>query len=236
MTTSGKKLAVVTGGNRGIGFETCRQLSQLGFLTILTSRDENKGKAAVESLSQEGGDLIYHQLDVADFDSITKLASYVKEEFKRCDVLVNNAGVFLDRGNSVLDVPMEVLQETLGINFFGALNMCRVFVPLMRKNKYGRIVNVSSGMGSIASMGGYSAAYKLSKLVMNGLTRILADEIKDTNIKVNTMAPGWVRSDMGGPSAPRSLAQGADTIIWLATLQDDGPTGGFFEDRKSIPW
>jgi NAD(P)-dependent dehydrogenase (short-subunit alcohol dehydrogenase family) len=236
MNPTSKKIAIVTGANRGIGFETCRQLSQLEFLTILTSRDENKGKAAVESLSQEGGDLIYHQLDVADFDSITKLVSYVKEEFKRCDVLVNNAGVFLDRGNSILDVPMEVLQETLEINFLGALKMCRVFVPLMRKNNYGRIVNVSSAMGSIASMGGYSAAYKLSKLVMNGLTRILADEIKDTNIKVNTMAPGWVRSDMGGPSAPRSLAQGADTIIWLATLQDDGPTGGFFEDRKSIPW
>jgi NAD(P)-dependent dehydrogenase (short-subunit alcohol dehydrogenase family) len=236
MNPTGKKIAIVTGANRGIGFETCRQLSQLGFLTILTSRDENKGTAAVESLLREGGDLIYHQLDVANFDSITKMASYVKENFKRCDILVNNAGVFLDRGKSVYDVPLEVLQETLEINFFGALNMCRALVPIMRNLQYGRIVNVSSGMGSIANMGGYSGAYKLSKLVMNGMTRIMADEIKDTNIKVNTMAPGWVRSDMGGPSAPRSLAQGADTIIWLATLQDDGPTGGFFEDRKTIPW
>jgi len=236
MNPPGKKIAIVTGANRGIGFETCRQLSQLGFLTILTSRDENKGKAAVESLSQEGGDLIYHQLDVADFGSITKLVSYVKENFKRCDILVNNAGVFLDRGKSVLDVPLEVLQQTLEINFIGALNMCRALVPFMRNNQYGRVVNVSSGMGSIESMGGYSAAYKLSKLVMNGMTRIMADEIKDTNIKINTMAPGWVRSDMGGLSAPRSLAQGADTIIWLATLADDGPTGGFFEDRKTIPW
>lgn len=236
MNPAGKKIAIVTGANRGIGFETCRQLSQLGFLTILTSRDENKGKAAVESLLQEGGDLIYHQLDVADLDSITKLASYVKENFDRCDILVNNAGVFLDRGKSVFDVPLEVLQESLEINFIGALNMCRALVPFMRNNQYGRIVNVSSGMGSIANMGAYSAAYKLSKLVMNGMTRIMADEIKDTNIKVNTMAPGWVRSDMGGPRAPRSLAQGADTIIWLATLPDDGPTGGFFEDRKPIAW
>jgi NAD(P)-dependent dehydrogenase (short-subunit alcohol dehydrogenase family) len=160
----------------------------------------------------------------------------VKENFNRCDILVNNAGVFLDRGRSILDVTLEVLQETLETNFLGALNMCRAFIPMMHKHHFGRIVNVSSGMGSIANMGGYSAAYKLSKLVMNGMTRILADEIKDKNIKVNTMAPGWVRSDMGGPSAPRSLAQGADTIIWLATLPEDGPTGGFFEDRKPIAW
>jgi NAD(P)-dependent dehydrogenase (short-subunit alcohol dehydrogenase family) len=236
MNPAGKKIAVVSGANRGIGFETCRQLSQLGFLTILTSRDENKGKAAVELLLQEGGDLIYHQLDVADLNSITRLASYLKENFDRCDILINNAGVFLDRGKSVFDVPLEVLQETLEINFIGALSMCRAFAPFMRVHQYGRIVNVSSGMGSIANMAGYSAAYKLSKLVMNAMTRIMADEIKEINIKVNTMAPGWVRTDMGGPSAPRSLAQGADTIIWLATLPDDGPTGGFFEDRKPIAW
>lgn len=236
MNPAGKTIAIVTGANRGIGFETCRQLSQLGFLTILTSRHENKGKAAIESLLQEGGDLIYHQLNVTDLDSISRLVSYIEENFQCCDILVNNAGVFIDRGRSVLDVPLDVLQETLETNFLGALNMCRAFIPFMRKHQYGRVVNVSSGMGSIASMGGSSAAYKLSKLVMNGMTRIMADEIKDTNIKVNTMAPGWVRTDMGGPSAPRSLAQGADTIIWLATLPDDGPTGGFFEDRKPIAW
>lgn len=236
MNPAGKRIAVVSGANRGIGFETCRQLSQQGFLTILTSRDENKGKAAVELLLQEGVDLIYHQLDVADLNSITRLASYVKEHFDRCDILINNAGVFLDRGKSVFDVPLEVLQETLEINFIGALSMCRAVAPFMRVHQYGRIVNVSSRMGSIANMGGYSAAYKLSKLVMNAMTRIMADEIKEINIKVNTMAPGWVRTDMGGPNAPRSLAQGVDTIIWLATLPDDGPTGGFFEDRKPISW
>jgi NAD(P)-dependent dehydrogenase (short-subunit alcohol dehydrogenase family) len=236
MNPDGKRIAIVSGANRGIGFETCRQLSQLGFLTILTSRDEIKGKAAVELLLQEGGDLIYHQLDVADLNSITRLASYLKENFDRCDILINNAGVFLDRGKSVFDLPLEILQETLEINFIGALNMCRAFVPFMRVHQYGRIVNVSSGMGSIANMAGYSAAYKLSKLVINAMTRIMADEIKEINIKVNTMAPGWVRTDMGGPNAPRSLAQGADTIIWLATLPDDGPTGGFFEDRKPIVW
>lgn len=236
MNFTDKRVAVVTGANRGIGFETCRQLSQLGYLTILTSRDERKGASAFESLSKEGGELIFHQLDVTDLESIVKLASYVEDNFMRCDVLVNNAGVYLDRGKSIFDVSLEVFQETLQTNFWGALNLCREFVPLMRKNHYGRIINVSSRMGSIAGMGGYSAAYKLSKLLLNGMTRIMADEVKDRDIKINTMAPGWVRSDMGGPSAPRSLAQGAETIVWLATLPDDGPTGGFFEDRKPIPW
>ena len=236
MNHTTKRIAIITGANRGIGFETCRQVNQLGYLTILTSRDDRKGLTALEALSQEGGELFFHHLDVADLESIRKLATYVEDNFMRCDVLVNNAGVYLDRGKSVFDVSLEVLKETVETNFYGALNMCRAFVPFMRKNNYGRIVNVSSGMGSIATMGGYSAAYKLSKLIMNGMTRIMAGEIKDLNIKINTMAPGWVRSDMGGPSAPRSLAQGADTIIWLATLQDDGPTGGFFEDRKPVPW
>ena len=236
MESTNKKIAIVTGASRGIGLETCRQLSQKGIITILTSRDEILGKKAVASLTKEGGDLIYHQLDVSDSGSVAGLKDYVSEKFKRCDILVNNAGVFLDRGVSIFDLPQKTLQETLEINFFGALNMCQEFVPLMQEIGFGRIVNVSSGMGSIASMGGGSAAYKLSKLAMNGMTRIMADEIKDDNIKINSMAPGWVRSDMGGANAPRSLVQGADTIIWLATLADDGPNGGFFEDRAPAAW
>jgi NAD(P)-dependent dehydrogenase (short-subunit alcohol dehydrogenase family) len=236
MESTNKKIAIVTGANRGIGLETCRQLSQKGIITILTSRDENFGKKAIASLSKEGGDLLYHQLDVSDSGSVAGLKDFVSEKFKRCDILVNNAGVFLDRGVSIFDLPQKILQETLEINFFGALKMCREFLPMMQEIGYGRIVNVSSGMGSIASMGGGSAAYKLSKLAMNGMTRIMADEIKDDNIKINTMAPGWVRSDMGGANAPRSLAQGADTISWLATLPDDGPSGGFFEDRAPAAW
>jgi len=231
-----KEVAIVTGANRGIGLETCRQLNQLGIITILTSRDETKGKSAIVSLHKEDGNLLFHQLDVADSASVAQLKSFVIENFKRCDILVNNAGVFLDRGVSIFDLPEETLQETLQINFLGALRMCLEFLPLMRDSGYGRIVNVSSGMGSISSMGGGSAAYKLSKLMMNGMTRIMADEIKDKDIKINTMALGWVRSDMGGSNAPRSLTQGADTIIWLATLPEDGPTGGFFEDRTPAIW
>jgi NAD(P)-dependent dehydrogenase (short-subunit alcohol dehydrogenase family) len=236
MAPTNKKIAIVTGANRGIGFETCRQLSQQGILTILTSRDVSKGEAALESLLKEGGDLQFHQLDISDIKSITRLGAYVEEEFGRCDILVNNAGVFLDRGKSIFEVPIDILQETLEINAIGALNMCRTIIPMMRKNHYGRVVNVSSSMGKMSTLGGNSAAYRLSKVLLNAMTRLMANEVRDKDIKINTMSPGWVRSDMGGPGAPKSLAQGADTIVWLATLPADGPTGGFFEDRQPTEW
>ena len=236
MQSNGKKVAIVTGANRGIGYETCRQISQLGIVTILTSRDETKGLEAIGTLRRDGIEVLYHQLDVADPDSISRMRQYIGEEFQRCDILINNAGVFLDRGVSIFDLSADLLEETLRINFLGALKMCQEFLPLMQENRYGRIVNVSSSMGSLAGMGAGSAAYKLSKLMMNGMTRIMAAEIDQANIKINTMAPGWVRSDMGGSNAPRSLSQGADTIIWLATLPQDGPSGGFFEDRAPAAW
>jgi len=236
MQSENKKVAIVTGANRGIGYETCRQLSQLGIITILTSRNETKGEQAVDALSEGEGELLYHQLDVTRSVSIARLKNYVIDNFQQCDILVNNAGVFLDRGVSILDLQEETLQETLQINFMGSLKMCQKFLPLMQESGYGRIVNVSSTMGSISSMGAGSAAYKLSKLMMNGMTRILAAENDKADIKINTMAPGWVRSDMGGPSAPRTLSQGADTIIWLATLPEDGPSGGFFEERTPGAW
>ena len=231
-----KKIAIVTGANRGIGFETCRQLSELGITTILTSRDVDKGRKAVSVLNSDSREVLFHQLDVADEESILALKKFVFEEFNRCDILVNNAGVFLDRGEKLLNLDEETLQLTLRINFLGALKMCQEFLPMMQATGYGRVVNVSSGMGSISSLSGGSAAYKLSKLMMNGMTRILAAEIGEGDIKINTMAPGWVRTDMGGPNAPRSLAQGADTIVWLATLPESGPSGGFFEDRLPAAW
>jgi NAD(P)-dependent dehydrogenase (short-subunit alcohol dehydrogenase family) len=236
MQSTNKKVAIVTGANRGIGFETCRQLSQLGIVTILTSRDEAKGRSAVSSLRIDDSDLLFHQLDVADKDSIVRLRKFVSDKFNRCDILVNNAGVFLDRGVSILNLEEEILKQTIQINSLGAFNMYQEFLPLMQAAGYGRIVNVSSAMGSISAMGGGSAAYKLSKLLMNGMTRIMAAEIGQDDIKINAMAPGWVRSDMGGSNAPRTLSQGADTIIWLATLPADGPSGGFFEDRTPAAW
>lgn len=231
-----KKIAIVTGANRGIGFETCRQLSELGITTILTSRDVDKGRKAVSELNSVSREVLFHQLDVADEESILALKKFVFEEFNRCDILVNNAGVFLDRGEKLLNLDEDTLQLTLRINFLGALKMCQEFLPMMQATGYGRVVNVSSGMGSISSLSGGSAAYKLSKLMMNGMTRILAAEIGEGDIKINTMAPGWVRTDMGGPNAPRSLVQGVDTIVWLATLPESGPSGGFFEDRVPAAW
>ena len=236
MQQNQNKVAVVTGANRGIGFETCRQLGQLGFLTILTSRDEIKGQNAARYLTDAGLDVRFHQLDVADSKGIMFFKEIMVDKYQRCDVLVNNAGVFLDRGMSILDLPEETLLQTLQINTLGALKMCQAILPMMQRVGYGRIVNVSSGMGSMSSMSGGSAAYKLSKLMMNGMTRIIASEIEQEDIKINTMAPGWVRSDMGGSNAPRTLAQGADTIIWLATLPEDGPSGGFYEDRLPTAW
>jgi NAD(P)-dependent dehydrogenase (short-subunit alcohol dehydrogenase family) len=230
------RIAVVTGANRGIGFETCRQLAGPDCHVILTSRDEAKGQQAADILRQEGKPVSYYPLDVTDLASVARLRTEVLEEFGRLDVLVNNAGVYLDEGISVFDVPLETVQLTMDVNFYGPFHLCRAFVPLMRRQNYGRVVNVSSGAGLITDMDGRTAAYKISKVALNALTRIVADEAGGYNIKVNTMCPGWVRTEMGGPAAPRSVEEAADTIIWLATLQDNGPTGGFFRDRKPIPW
>jgi NAD(P)-dependent dehydrogenase (short-subunit alcohol dehydrogenase family) len=236
MQKNSGKVGVVTGGNRGIGFETCRQLSRNGIQVILTSRDEKKGLQAVDSLRDEGLKVGYYPLDVTDSDSISELKTYALSNYHAVDILVNNAGIYIDRGMSVFEVPVNMIQETLETNFYGPLNLCRAFVPHMRENGYGRVVNVSSSMGSIANMGGRSAAYKLSKNALNALTRIMADEVRRADIKINTMSPGWVRTDMGGVGAPRSLYEGADTIVWLATLPDNGPSGGFFQDRSPIAW
>jgi NAD(P)-dependent dehydrogenase (short-subunit alcohol dehydrogenase family) len=230
------KTALVTGGNRGIGFAVCRGLTQMGLKVILTSRDGEKGNNAAEILRQEGYELDDHPLDVIDAESISILKNYIVETYGRLDVLINNAGVSLDKGRAILDVPLDVVRETLEVNFYGPLNMCRAFIPLMKEHQYGRVVNVSSELGSLSRMSGRTGAYKVSKAALNALTRIIAGEVKGQNIKVNTMSPGWVRTDMGGPSAPRSLEEGADTILWLATLPDDGPTGGFFRDREAISW
>ena len=236
MDESQRKVALVTGANRGIGFEVCRQLAQLGMQVILTSRDVAKGEQAVEALRRQGDQVDYHPLDVIEPKQVERLSLWVAERYGRLDVLVNNAGVLLGEDQSVFIVPLDVVRSTMEINFFGSLNLCRAFVPMMKKTGYGRVVNVSSEMGSLARMGGDSAGYRASKAALNALTRIVASEVRGYNIKVNSACPGWVRSDMGGLHAPRSLEQGAATIVWLATLPDGGPSGGFYMDQKEIPW
>jgi NAD(P)-dependent dehydrogenase (short-subunit alcohol dehydrogenase family) len=227
------RVALVSGGNRGIGREIVRQLAGMGITTILGSRDEEKGRAAAEGME---GDVRVRQLDVTDEKGIAQLARDVEEEFGRLDVLVNNAGVSIDGGQRGVDANLDVIRETLEMNLFGAWRLCEAFVPLMQRNRYGRIVNVSSGMGALNDMGGGSPAYRVSKTSLNALDRILASELRGTGILVNSVCPGWVQTDMGGLGASRTVEEGVDTPVWAATLPNNGPTGGFFRDRRQIPW
>jgi NAD(P)-dependent dehydrogenase (short-subunit alcohol dehydrogenase family) len=231
-------VAVVTGANRGIGLEICRQLARGGGArVVLTARDATRGEAAARQLRDEGLAIEFHALDVASGESVRTFAGWLEAACRRCDVLVNNAGVMIDpRGSRVLDSRIETYRDTLEVNLFGPLRLAQAVVPLMKRAGYGRIVNVSSGQGQLAEMGVGTPAYRVSKTALNALTRTLAAELQGSGILVNAMCPGWVKTRMGGSSAPRTVAQGADTAIWLATLPEGGPSGGFFRDRKPIPW
>ena len=232
-------VAVVTGGNRGIGSEIARQLAKLGMQVVLTSRDVAKGEATCAKINAEcgagGGRASTFQLDVTDAAGIKALAAHVAAQFGRLDVLVNNAGVQIDpKGSRALSSDLQTYRDTFEINVLAPLALTQALLPLMKKN--GRIVNVSSGLGQLSDMTSGTPAYRMSKTALNALTRMLAAEVRGTNILVNSMSPGWVKSDMGGPFAPRTLAQGADTAVWLATLPEDGPSGGFYYDRAAIAW
>jgi NAD(P)-dependent dehydrogenase (short-subunit alcohol dehydrogenase family) len=230
------KVAVVTGANRGMGLSTCRELTLRGYRVILTSRDQARGKQAVQALAQQGLAVIYQPLDVTDPASIKQLQHTLQAEVGGVDVLINNAAVYPDEGRSVLEVELETFHATLATNFFGPLALCQAFVPGMIQRGYGRVVNVSSGAGQLSTMGDFAPSYAVSKAALNALTRMVADAARGSNVLVNAVDPGWVRTQMGGPAAPRSIEQGTDTIVWLATLPNGGPTGGFFYDRKPIPW
>jgi len=231
------RIAVVTGANKGIGFEICRQLAQQGVNVVLTARDRGRGEKAAAVLQREGLNAIFHALDVIDPKQIQALAEYMQRVHGRCDILVNNAGIMIDkRGAGVLEVRVETLRTTLETNFYGPLQISQALVPLMRRHRYGRIVNLSSGLGQLEGMGDGTPAYRASKAALNALTLMFAAATKDSGILVNSMCPGWVRTDMGGASAARSVEDGAQTAVWLAMLADDGPTGGFFRDRRPIAW
>jgi len=226
---SSQRVAVVTGGNRGIGLEVSRQLAAKGLKVVLTARDGEKARQAAAGLQ---GDVVPFTLDVTDPQAPARLL----ESFDQVDVLVNNAGVFLDRDYGGLNLPISVLRETLDVNLIGPWQLSQAVVPGMRRRGYGRIVNVSSGLGAMSEMSGGYPSYRVSKSSLNALTRIFADELRGTNVLVNAVCPGWVQTDMGGPRAPVPVTQGADTIVWLATLPDGGPTGAFFRDRRQISW
>ncbi len=236
-----KYTAIVTGANRGLGFATAQALVQKGYEVIFACRDPKKIKELPPSNAHA------YRLDVFDLTSIEAFAFDVLKKFPRIDVLVNNAGVFEDTGGAVgeqiapdgvaaLGTKADTILHSFRINTLAPFILCQKFLPLMLKNKYGRIVNVSSGMGQLDAMDGGYAAYRISKTALNAVTKMLSVETQGRNILINSVCPGWVRTDMGTENAPRSIAEGILGIVWAATLEDRGPTGGFFRDGKALPW
>jgi len=267
------KTVLVTGGNRGIGLEICRQLDELGHIVILGSRDFQKGEEAAASLSKN---VIVKQLDVTNEESIRNLFAFVNNDLGKLDVLINNAGIgvypsgnknsvssrvknFMEenfhgawqtvktikpilqktgmvaKNQGAEDIPLVNVKQLMETNFYGPWRMIQVFIPLLGKSKDGRVINISSGLGELSSLTGIYPAYSLSKASLNALTIMFSNELKDQGIKVNAMCPGWVKTDMGGPDAPRNVSQGADTAVWLTT-ESVIPTGKFFRDREEISW
>ena len=227
------RVALVSGGNRGIGLEVCRRLAEEGLTVILGSRDEERGRQAAEALP---GGVAVRQLDVADAASVERLAASIENDFGRLDVLVNNAAISNDDGQSGAEADLDRVREALEANLFGAWRLCEAAVPHMRRERYGRIVNVSTGLAALEDMGGGSPGYRISKTSLNALTRILASELRGSGILVNAVNPGWVQTDMGGQNANRTVEEGADGVVWAATLPNNGPTGGFFRDRRHVAW
>lgn len=236
MTVETSRIALVTGASRGIGLQVCRRLGARGIRTLLTARSEDKGRAAAEALAAEGLPIAFVRLDVTDEESVRRVVEHVTRELGRLDVLVNNAAIALDRKQPGLEIGMDAVRSTIDTNVYGPLRLTQAFVPLMRRHGYGRIVNVSSGLASSSRMAAGKLAYRMSKAALNVMTRVLADELAATNILVNAVTPGWARTHLGGIRAERSADEGAEGILWLATLPDDGPRGKFFKDRTEFPW
>ena len=229
-------VVLVTGANRGLGREIARQLLARDLRVVLTGRDEAATHRVLEALDAAGKNALAVRLDVTDPANIAAARRTAEERFGPVDIVVNNAAVLVHENDDLLSIPRDAFRATFDTNVFGAIEVCRVFVPPMAERGYGRVVNVSSGVGQFASLSTYAPAYSISKTALNAFTRVLAATYQSQGVLVNAVDPGWVRTDMGGKSAPRSVEQGAETAVWLATLPDDGPTGGFFRDRRAIPW
>jgi NAD(P)-dependent dehydrogenase (short-subunit alcohol dehydrogenase family) len=229
------RVALVSGGNRGIGFAICRQLAGLGYVVLLGSRDPMKGVLAADQL-KPFGDVRAVPTDTAAADAGDALRRAVAAHGGRLDALINNAAILIDEPRGILDADFDELQRTVVTNVYGPLRLAQAAIPIMRAQGWGRIVNVSSEMGQLSSMGTGSPAYRLSKTALNSVTTMLAAATRGENILVNSCCPGWVHTDMGGPEASLSPEDGADTPVWLATLPDGGPTGGFFQNRRAIAW
>jgi NAD(P)-dependent dehydrogenase (short-subunit alcohol dehydrogenase family) len=230
------RVALVSGGNRGLGLQVVRRLAELGLRVVLGSRSLESGRAAVELLGDLAGRIAVRQLDITDAESVARLAYWLDRRLGRCDVLVNNAAVLIDDEPDASTADLDVVRSTLETNLLGTWRLTQAIVPMMLLRGYGRIVNVSSGLGSLASMRRGLPAYRVSKCSINALTRILADELADNGILVNACCPGSARVDAEGSHASIRIFTSPDTPVWLATLDDDGPTGGFFGGRTPIDW
>lgn len=234
------RVALISGGNRGIGLEIARQLARKGVLVVIGARDLTKGETAAQSIRDDGQHAEAVQLDIADGNSVAAAVEEVVRRHGRIEILINNAAILIDGPggfkSSMFELKAETARQTFETNLLGPLRLTQAVAPIMERNGYGRIVNLSSGAGQLSDMRSGFPAYRMSKSALNALTRITAAELSSTNIKVNAVCPGWVRTDMGGAEAERPVEIGAETPVWLATLPTDGPTGGFFRDKRPIPW
>ena len=232
------KVALVSGGNRGLGLEICRQLAAMDYQVYLGSRSLDAGIEAAASLGRENVEAV--KLDVTSQADIDALAQHIEYGPGHLDVLVNNAGIMIDgdlgRSASICDTDIDVIDTTLRVNTLGPIRLIRTMLPLMERVNDARIVNMSSGMGQLSDMGGQHPGYRISKTALNAVTRIFAAELDPGKFKINSVCPGWVRTDMGGANADLSVEEGADTAVWLATSPDARESGGYFRKRKPISW
>ncbi|MCG6140584.1 SDR family NAD(P)-dependent oxidoreductase [Leptospira mtsangambouensis] len=234
MKESKERIALVTGANRGIGKQVSIDLAKQGIYVLIGARNPSDAEDTLAAVQAVGkGEIL--ALDVSKEQSIGRALDVITGSFGKLDILVNNAGIFADPG-SFFDTTSEDLHKTLLVNLYGPLRLIQIFLPMMIQNNFGRIVNVSSGMGQLSEMGGGYPAYRISKTSINALTSLSSVEAVGKNIKINSVCPGWVKTDMGGESATRPVEKGAETIVWAATLPDNGPTGKFFRDKKEIGW
>ena len=239
-----KKIALITGANKGLGYETARQLANQNTKVLIGARDETRGREAAEKLKNEGFDAEFVHIDVTDEKTLEAAAKYVEENYGKLDILINNAGISLDGGKIASEVGLETIRQTFDTNFFGVIAVTKAFLPLIKKSDGGRIVNVSSGLGSLTLHSDPNSfyydikplAYNSSKTALNMFTVIMAHELKDTKIKVNSADPGYTATDLNDNSGPKTVEEGASIIFDLATLPDDGATGGYFDDKGVVPW
>ncbi|MCX4554488.1 SDR family NAD(P)-dependent oxidoreductase [Streptomyces sp. NBC_01500] len=231
MNRQRNRTALVTGASRGIGLETVRQLDRAGLDVVLAARDLTRGRAAARGLDSPR--IRVEELDVTDAESVEACAQRLADDGIECDVLVNNAGIYPTVSYFSLDE--DIMRRALDTNLMGAFRTCQAFCPGMAQRGYGRVVNVSSGLGALTGNVPSPAAYGISKAALNALTLVVSAAVP-ASVKVNAACPGWVRTDMGGRGAPTGVEEGADTVSWLARLPDSGPTGGFFRNRRRIDW